>query len=241
MNLNKLDDLLEVGRATVNNATNEPGVMARLTQYGMSNAYFMTGKHLLQVLEHYQGRRLSLQNERWALSQQINAGLKAVRDQLREHSRIARFALNDNPERLHSLQVDTISTRTWDCVAQATFFYQRLQQQNITLEKFGLSKKEIQQSLDAITALLQQKQQRTHRKGQAEHGTQQIQQAQAALRDWLVEFRGIARVAYRQQPQRLESFGMPVRSSVKGMPTSEAVEVVISESSEPLGGNVINS
>lgn len=224
MNMYKTNTLIEATLQVLYVLENDPAAQAQLEAYGFGAALQQVGQQRLSVLQNHLTERTNREQDRWALSQQISASLKAVRDQLREHARIARFALNDDPRRLHSLKINTIVLRTWECVEQAIFFYQQLQEQNIALDKFGLLKKEVQQSLEAATALLKQKKQRIRQKGRAEHGTQQIKQAQAALRDWLVEFRSIARVAYRQQPQLLEIFGMPVRSSVKGSPLTMAAE-----------------
>ena len=220
MSIYNTNELLEATRQTLGMLNHDPVVQAHLATYGFGDARRLAGQQRLTTLVNHLEARDAREQERWALSQQINASLKAIREQLREHVRIARFALNDDPTRLHALRVDTLTHRTWACVDQAIFFYQQLQKRNIGLDKFGLSKKEVQQSLAAAQTLLEQKQQRLHRKGLAEHGTQQIHQAQADLRDWLTEFRGIARVAYRQQPQLLEIFGMPVRSSVKAKPVT---------------------
>ena len=220
MNLYKSNALVEATLQVLDTLDGDPAARTHLEGYGFGEAKRLAGRQQLTTLQGHLNDRTTQEQERWASSQQINAGLKAVREQLREHVRIARFALNDEPARLHSLKVDAINPRIWECVDQAIFFYQQLQQQTIALEKFGLNKKEQQQSLAAATGLLKQKQQRIRLKGQAEVTTQLIQQEQAALRDWMVEFRGIARVAYRHQPQMLEIFGMPVRSSVKGKPTS---------------------
>ena len=215
MNLYKTNELVEAAQQVLDILQNDPVAQQQLEQYGFGTTQRQEGKKRLRTVEDQQRVRTDLQQERWALSQQVNAGLKAVRDQLREDVRIVRFALRQDPEQLHALQVDRIKTRYWECVQQAVFFYQQLQQQDLALAPFGISKKDIQQSLTTATQLLQQKKQRTHKKGLSEHNTQETRQAMAALRDWVVEFRSIARAAYRRQPQMLEMFGIRVRSSVK--------------------------
>ena len=238
MSMYNTNALLEAARQTLGVFNHDPVVQAHLATYGFGDARRLAGQQRLTALINHLDARDAREQERWALSQQINAGLKAVREQLREHIRIARFALNDDPTRLHALRVDTLARPSWKCVDQAIFFYQQLQKRSIGLDKFGLSKKEVQRSLAAANALLEQKQQRIHRKGLAEHGTQQIHQAQADLRDWLTEFRGIARVAYRQQPQLLEIFGIRVRSSVKGTSITTAPDVIVAEPQFPTDGIV---
>ena len=215
MNLYKSNELIEAAQQALEILQNDPVAQQQLEQYGFGVAQRQEGKKRLLTLENQQRGRIELEQERWALSQQVNAGLKAVRDQLLEDVRSVRFALRQDPERLHFLQVEHIKTRKWECVQQAVFFYQQLQKQDLSLEAFGISKKSLQQSLTVATQLLQQKKQRTHKKGLSEHNTQEAHQAMAALRDWVVEFRGIARAAYRRQPQMLEMFGIRVRSSAK--------------------------
>ena len=215
MNLNKLDNLLEVGRATINNAKNEPGVMERLTRYDMSNAYFQTGEHLLQTLEHHQAQLRTQQNERWALSQQINASRQAAHEQFREHARLTLVAYRHEAQLRHDLAVESIAKRRWDGVRQAVHFYRTFQERNLTLKPLGISDKEIRQAAQTVNQLWSLKEERLRQKSASEQATQDRQQAHEALRRWIVDFRTIARVAFRDQPQRLEMFGIRVRSSVK--------------------------
>ena len=215
MNLYNNSELVEAAQLVLAILQDDPAAQQQLEAYGFGNARRQEGKKRLEAVEKQIKTRTQLEHERWALSQQVNAGLKAVNDQLRKHARVARFALREDSERLRSLRVETFATRQWEGVQQAIFFYGQLQQQDLSLETFGLTKKEVQRSQTVATQLLQQKKQRTHKKGLAQHHTQAFQQAVVELRDWIVEFRGIARTAYRRQPQMLEMFGIRVRSTVR--------------------------
>lgn len=216
MNLYNNDELVEAAELVLTILQDDPEAQQQLAAYGCGPAQRQEGKKRLEALEKQVKARTQLEHERWALSQQVNAGLKAVHDQLRNHAHVARFALREDPDRLRSLQVETFATRQWEGVRQAIFFYEQLQQQELSLEAFGLPKKVVQQSLAGATQLLQQKKQRTRKGGLAQQRTQEFQQALVELRDWVVEFRSIARTAYRRQPQMLEMYGIHVRSTVKG-------------------------
>ena len=62
--------------------------------------------------------------------------------------------------------------------------------------------------------LLRLKEARIDRKGQAEHSTKEKQQAQEALRIWVKDFHTIARMAFREQLQSLEAYGIQVQAKV---------------------------
>ena len=64
-----------------------------------------------------------------------------------------------------------------------------------------------------MEALLALKAQRMKCKGEAEHSTQVRNQTLQELRAWYGEFRKLARMAFQQTPQTLETFDIVVRSS----------------------------
>ncbi len=213
MNLTKVNDLLEAAQLAINNTQNDPSVKQRLEAYGLTPARFQRGKTLLRTLEQKDTVQTKIQDERWALSQQINASLLATRDQFKEHARLALVAFRQDPALLHALKIERIATRRWDCVRQAAYFYQAFQERKLTLEGLGISAKEIQQTQAAVTQLLRLKEARVLKKGIAEQGTEERRQTQAELREWLMEFRAIARAAYRSQSQMLEVFGLRVATA----------------------------
>ena len=214
MNLTKISDLLEAASSAVNNTQNNPIVQQQLEAYGLRAAQLQTGKQRLRTLEQKHNAQLQLQNERWALSQQINASLLATRDLFKDHARIALTAFRRDPALIRALGISPLATRRWECVRQAHYFYQQLQERKLSLEAFGISDKDVQQIQANVTQLLRLKEERVYKKGLSEHGTQDRKQAQNDLRDWVIEFRSIARVAFRSQPQMLEIFGMKVAAAV---------------------------
>ena len=210
MNLRKTDELLEAASLAVNNSRNNPAVQQQLETFGMTSARLQTGANLLKDLRQKNLAQTKIQNERWALSQQINESLLATRDQFKEHARIAQVAFRQDPQLLNLLGIGQIARRRWDCVRQAIFFYERLQEKKLSLELLGVSRKELQETQAIATQLLDLKETRVQKKGLAEQGTHEKQQAQRALHEWMIEFRAIARIAFRQQPQMLEMFGIKV-------------------------------
>ncbi len=214
MDLRKQNDLVEAVSLAINNTESHPERQQQLETFGFGAPQFTSGKNLLKEFTQKQATQAQLQNEQWALSQQINASLEAMQMQFKEHVRIVQVALRQDAALLHSLRIERVASRRWDCVRQAVYFYGQLQQQNVNLETYGITAKEVQQALKAAQELLQRKEARADKKSLAENSTEEKRKAQAALYQWVVDFRTIARMAFRNQPQTLEAFGIRVRAKV---------------------------
>ena len=212
MNIHRDQPLVDAVRLAINNGQGDPEALQLMAKYGFGPEQWQAGHALLQRAEQCFDQCNTLEHERWALSQQINEGLLSVNEQFKEHVQAARFAFRQQPSLLHSLEIDRLATRRWESVRQSAFFYRQLQDKKLSLQAYGVSPKAVQQAAAAVEELLHQREQRTHRSGRAQHGTQEKRAALTELRAWMVEFRGVARLAFRQQPQLLEIFGMKVPS-----------------------------
>ena len=214
MDLHKQHDVAEAASLAINNTQNSPVRQQQLEAFGFGPTRFRTGKTLLQAFIQKQATQTQWQDEQWALSQQINASLQAVQEQFKQHVSIVQVAFRHDAILLHSLKIDRLATRRWEGVRQAIYFYSQLQQRKVSLDAYGVSAKEVQQAHSAATQLLQLKEVRADKKSQAEHSTQEKQRAQEALRLWVKDFRTTARMAFRDQPQTLEAFGIHARAKV---------------------------
>ncbi len=93
------------------------------------------------------------------------------------------------------------------------------------MQRFGAEQASFQQNAAAAEALIALQAKRYKIKGDAEHSTQEKMRAIKALRVWYVEFCKLARIAFQDTPQILESFGMVVYASKrkrKVVPQEEA-------------------
>ena len=226
MNIYRDQELVKAARLAINNRQRDPEARELLARYDFGPEQWQLGHELLGRVEQYFKTRKVLDGERWALSQQIEEGVQAISEQLKEHAQAARFAFRQQPARLRSLQIDRLATRRWEIVDQAVHFYEQLVEQKLSLQAFGYSAREIREALEAARTLLSQQEERVHRQGRAQHTTQEKQVAVQELREWFIEFRDVARVAFRRAPQLREVFGIQVRSSVKpkGTPGSRLTE-----------------
>lgn len=77
---------------------------------------------------------------------------------------------------------------------------------------FGFTVEELQQAKASVEALLALRDDRMLKKGEAENCTVSKNDAAKQLRSWVREFHAAARLALKDQPQKLEAFGIRVRS-----------------------------
>ena len=214
INLYKHESLREAALLAINNTQSSPDRQQQLLLKGFGTAQLSTGQNLLATYEQKVAMQTQLQNEQWAISQQMNIALEAADEQFKLHVRIARVALRNKPEVLHSLKINRFSTRQWERVRQAEYFYTLLLQQKVSLKAYEVSDKELKQAQTDIDELQRLKEVRVDKKSQAEHSTQEKQEAQEALRTWVKDFHTIARMAFREQPQALEAYGIQVQAKV---------------------------
>ena len=210
MNFYKQSDLEEAVELAITNTENNPARQQQLATFGFGPARFNTGKALLKAFNDKKEEQERCQNEQWSLSKQLNASLVAVAEQFREHVLVVQASFRHDPELLHSLKINRFATRRWEEVRQAVHFYHQLKLQEVSLANYGVSDKELQQAYANAAQLRQLKQVRADKKSRAEQCTQDKAQLQKELRQWVSDFRTIARMAFRAQPQTLEAFGIQV-------------------------------
>ena len=157
------------------------------------------------------------------LSQQITQDGKTVLNAFRDHIAIARAAFRQEPLMLQELKIDKAQQGRWAWVQQALNFYEQTPRHLAKLQQYGATPESLQQNQAAAQALFDLRAQRLNQKGKAEHGTQERNQAIRELRVWYSDFRRLARVAFHEKPQLLETFGIVVRSAPrKRKPTAGA-------------------
>ncbi|MDF9799020.1 hypothetical protein OKW21_004283 [Catalinimonas alkaloidigena] len=214
MNLKSESSVLEAAQLALSATVREENVRLHMEPFGLTAALQQQGNELLEKAKSCQSRQTILYDEQWSISQQLNAELDATHSLFKEHAKVSRMAFRKEPDLLHSLKIERFVKQAWPLVRQAEYFYERVLEQELNLQPYGISKKEIEQAKAAVRRLLELKETRMHKKGLAENCTQEKNAAFKELRDWVSRFRAIARLAFKGNPQMLEIFGIQVLSKV---------------------------
>ena len=208
------EKVVDAARQAIGTTEQEATIRQKMKQYGFTPARMKEGKTLLTQAITARKKKDAYYDTQWEMAQQINAQLEAVQGQFKEHMKVARTAYRNESSLLHALRIERTARRGWPCVRQAAYFYHKLQERKLSLEAYGISTQEIQQATADTNELMVLRQGRIRQKGFAESCTQEKKKAFRALQAWVSEFRSIARIAFKDNPQLLEAFGMLVRAKV---------------------------
>ncbi len=214
MKLKSNVEILEAAALAIDNIQKDPELQKKMAVLGFPQKRIQDGIALQQYALMTQYTQGTYYNEQWAISQQINKEVDVTITQFKNHVKVARIAFRDEGEFLHALKIDKFANGSWPLVRQAQHFYSHLVLNATAMDAYGISQAILEQAKASVDALLDNKRERTRKKGQAEDSTKDKQKAFAELKAWVVEFWKAARFAFRDKPQILESFGILV-SSVK--------------------------
>lgn len=204
--------LFEAVGLAVNNTLEDADLQKKMANYGFPQKRLLEGQALLDQAQQLHQTKEQYYDERWDISSQIKADMKAAREQFIDHVQVARVAFRREPEILHKFRIKRIAGNTWDWTEQALTFYTKLEEYSGQMARHDVQAEELQQAKAAVEALLVMKGQRQKKKGAAEDTTHERNQAIKALRNWLTEFHASARLALKQSPQLLEIYGIMVPS-----------------------------
>ncbi len=202
-------------------------LLKKMNAYGFTAQSLQQGTALLNAVQLTSETREQTSRDARHLSHQIKQDQQTVRTTFRDHVAIARTAFRPEPLVLQDLKIDKITPGRWAWTKQALDFYKEAPTQMARLQQFGAVPEAFQQNQAAVEALLDRKAQRLENKGKAEDFTQERNRRMKELRDWYGEFRRLAPLAFKENPQWLETFGIVVPSGPRKR--KAAVEVVATE------------
>lgn len=211
MKTRAFDDLLKASRLSVNNTLANQEAQQALAKYGFTPQDAKAGKGLLTNCTKHDRVQKQHYETQWALNHRVKKELKTTRAQFVEHVSVARFVFRKDAPMLHQLNVQRLERTEAGWLKQANTFYERITPHTAQLAPQGVTSEEIAQAQASLQAIVDLREELARTKGDAEDATQHKLQAQRELKEWLSEFRKVARLAFKKSPQKLEAFGIRVR------------------------------
>lgn len=212
MKINSTHDLLDASQLSINNTLNYPDMQQQMAQYGFPAKRVKEGKQLLEQFTQQCHQQKDYNHERWALSYRLKNEVKATRQLFVEHVKVARFAFRQDAAILNKLDIQQLVRTQWGWVQQAQAFYTQVADHAAQMASCGVTPEELAQAQASLEAIASMREDLILKKGDAEDATQRKGKAGKELKAWLSEFRAVARLAFRETPQKLEAYGIRVRS-----------------------------
>ncbi len=215
MKLDTVSNIMEATSLAVGNTAKDAEVAKLMGQYNFPYKRMQEGDNLLTTVKALESTKESNYDGRWEITNRIETAIEAVRPVFQEHVATARFAFRHEPAILRSLNIKSIANNKWSWIKQADAFYQKVEAHAETMTAQGANWEEVAQAKASITAIMEMRREGMFIKSKAEDSTEMRNQAVKMLKNWITEFRASARLALKDNPQKLEAFGIRVRSLQK--------------------------
>lgn len=212
MKISTIKALLEAAGLVILHLSQNKALQKAMGAFGFTPQRVQVGQKLLDDVRQVGSTRTQETDEARRISHQINQEGKVTLQIFRDHVAIARAAFRQEPLALQELKITRLDSNKWGGVQQALEFYEQAPKHMTQLQKFGATPEAFGQNQAAVQALLALKAQRLDRKGKVESNTQRRDQKIKELRAWYSDFLRLARVAFKEDPQLLETFGIVVPS-----------------------------
>lgn len=225
---------LDQDRSTLDTLANDPQLLASFSRYGHGIEYLQAGMVLNDLA------RASLKSQGYARLNKVTAQQNFQKDWRRAmihyqtDLHMARMSLKEYNGTHYFLKLDGARAKgfkNWH--GQAKGFYSGLQGSPMLLEivvPLGLTMERIEQGLQLLQALESMYKQKKDVKGDAVDTLQQRREAYRAFNLWMVDFRAMARLAFKSQPAHLVRLGLEPQSR-KAKSKVEAIQGAIPASS----------
>ncbi len=217
MKLDSIGNITMASSLAVNNTAKDAEVAKKMSQFGFPPRRMGEGDKLLKDVESLHLDKDTRYDEQWQLSSQMEEELETIRPVFVEHVAIARFTFRHEPSVLRTFNVKSIASASnkWAWVKQAITFYGKVMPYAEEIVLHGADTQELFHVKTALDSIMTMREDRMHIKGAAEDATDSRNKAVKDLRAWVSEFRTAARLALKDNPQKLEAFGIKVSSRGK--------------------------
>lgn len=212
----RIDDQLNAARVALDNAETDADLQAGLAAYGYDAAALADGRARLDAAQAAQDDVSREYGEQYEATDALAQTREAAEAVYGPHLALARVAFRADRDARTALALGgrrRATTAGW--IEQAEQFYANAigdADVEAGLGRFNVTPADLEAGRDAVAAVAAANAEQEREKGEAQKATETRDEALDALQDWMVDFRDVARVAFRDDPQQLEKLGLLARS-----------------------------
>ncbi len=207
----QIDRLLVSARVAIEGALNEPVILAALTQYGYDEARLQEGLALCQETEELVRLQQAEYGEQYQATAELNRAWDEASTLYTATLEIARIALRGNYDAAKALDLHGRRKRSFSgWFEQAVRFYRNLLDHEdwlTAMGRYGYTRERLEGELAQVEALLELERRQEDEKGDAQRATKLRDAKVDELSQWLADYKAVARIALRDDPQQLEKLG----------------------------------
>lgn len=206
------DRELEEARVAIESALKTPDMLTRLEQHGYDKNRLQQGRAIIEEIKVLASVGKETLGSQKGATQHINDYKEQVNAVYKEHVMLARVALKNRPDMLALLQLS--GSRKRDLIGwmeQTMAFYGHAHRVEKDLKKVGITTEQWQQIQASVEAIADARVKQTTYKANALYANSRRKMLRKKLNDFMVDYRYIARYAFKNDKQKLEMLGMVVK------------------------------
>lgn len=209
-----IDSQLFAAQLAINNALNDPDILADLNRFGYDKAKINAGKALLEKAKRLVDQQKVRYGEQYAAGETLAQAHQSANEAYGITFKVAKVAFKDNVNAQNALELGGRRKRSlvgW--LGQAQIFYNNLLAYSdllVRMANFGYDRTKLESERGLVEQVAHLNEQQEAEKGEAQEATKQRDAALDALDEWVTDFKAIAEVALIASPQRMEKLGLRV-------------------------------
>ncbi|WPP49576.1 hypothetical protein [Catalinimonas niigatensis] len=213
-NMVMLSRLFEEADRYIKNGTEQQAIQKKMGLHGYNPKRFLEGDGLLTEAKNWQNQMINLYGDKQEIASHLKAQEQETYNTFLDHVATVKYVFRKEPAVLAKFNVKAVSRSVNVWVQQASFFYAKVEEYANVLAAQGLTPEVLAQTTAMIQAVADARNRRIMRKGEAEEATRMRNASVKALKDWMKDFRYIARIALKDSPQLMEALGIVVKAKV---------------------------
>ncbi len=192
-------------------AASLPELQSQLAQFTYGAARLKEGRLLYQKAIDTKRRQRETANQQLQATRILNEAREKAKGLYRKHIATARLAFGKDPDAIQKLGLEGERKRTHsEWILQATDFYHTVTSYAQVLSKYNVPAKELAEARKLIAHITTLEVLQKEAISQAQIATRHKNTAVDALEIWMRKFIKVARIAFQDDPQRLEAMGITV-------------------------------
>lgn len=207
---------INFARNAVENTLSYPEIQKRMAVFHYDRKKMLEGRSLYQKVQMLQLAKQDKYGSQYASTDAFKKDMDLASQQYKRHLKTARLAFEDQRGVEETLQIRGKRKSDLDgWLEQAHTFYSRIGGYMEEITRYNITAEELTQTGAMVEALYASRQQQLQSIGEAQHATEQRNEARRELRLWMSRFKKTARVALQDESQLLEVLGILVPTKAK--------------------------
>ena len=213
MHSKSIAEQIKEARTLIENSRNNPDILQALTKFGYPVKNIEKGQVLLEQLVLLHRARQQDYGAQLSATDTVLTELQQLKSAYDEHLTLARMVFKEDRGLQKALGFDNpYPSRRSAFTEQVANFYDNILPHHEAMQRYGITKAELEQAQAMVTAFIQSQQQQVQKTGEAQLATRKRNIALKKLQRWVQGYRAIVRVALMDQPQLLEVLGILMRA-----------------------------